>query len=432
MKLLDLSAAEPLQAVDLSTLALLPDSERDIALTVQPDVKVADVAPYLERLATIVVPFAAFRDGRGFSTAAQLREAGFTGELRARGDLLADQARMLSRCGFDTVELPPAAVAEEWERALTVVTVAYQPAQDDSRPVLHHRIFRELPVTQQTEAVLAAPSVAAPEGAVPGVTILGIDAPGLAATSSATVHALHPPRSPNADELERLNKALRGAPAQEILRVAIKEAFAGSIAVMSSFGTEAAISLHLVAQQDRATPVLFLDTAKHFAPTLTYRDELVERLGLTDVRVLEPTRADIRANDPKGDLWRTNPDLCCDFRKVRPLAEVSGDFRAIITGRKRFHGADRMRLPIFDEVNGQIRVNPLANWSAEQLNGYFIANGLQRHPLMEAGYSSIGCYTCTEPNTGSDVRGGRWAGAEKRECGIHLPSRQSAALQQAS
>ena len=120
----------------------------------------------------------------------------------------------------------------------------------------------------------------------------------------------------------------------------------------------------MAAKIDPATPVLFLDTDRHFVPTLEYRDRLAASLGLTDVRVLTPSDAETR--DPRGDLWRTDSDACCDLRKVEPLAAVLPQFDALITGRKRFHGGERVRLPVFEVVDGQIRVNPLANWDGER------------------------------------------------------------------
>jgi phosphoadenylyl-sulfate reductase (thioredoxin) len=218
-----------------------------------------------------------------------------------------------------------------------------------------------------------------------------------------------------------LNAELRDASAPEIVRAAL-ERFTGRVAVLSSFGAEAAAGLHLVAEQDPSVPVLFLDTDRHFIPTLDYRDQLTERLGLTDVRSLRPFEAG--THDPKGHLWRSNPDACCDLRKVQPLASVRPDFDVLITGRKRIHGGTRLRLPPFELVEGQIRVNPMANWSADEIEAYFAAHDLPRHPLTEGGYRSIGCWPCTQPSSDDeDARAGRWKGLDKTECGIHMPSR---------
>jgi phosphoadenosine phosphosulfate reductase len=204
------------------------------------------------------------------------------------------------------------------------------------------------------------------------------------------------------------------------LRRAITEDFAGRIAVVSSFGAESALLLALVADIDPSTPVLFVDTGKHFEETLAYRDDLSRFLGLTDVRSIGPTSADIAANDPPGELWRFDPDACCRFRKVTPLDRALQGFDAWVTGRKRHQALTRIALPHRETVDGKVKLNPLAAWTADQIEAEMVARGLPRHALSLAGYPSIGCATCTRAvAAGEDPRSGRWAGTGKTECGIH-------------
>lgn len=239
--------------------------------------------------------------------------------------------------------------------------------------------------------------------------------------------ALAPTPSDSADRAERraheLNAAWRDAPTGEVLRHAVREAYPGRIALLSSFGAEAAVSLHLLSQIAPATPVLFLDTGMHFGQTLPHRDALAARLGLTDVRSIGP--ADAAAVDPRGDLWSRDPDGCCDLRKVRPLAAAAPGFDCLIGGRKRFHGAGRTRLPLYEALDGQVRLNLLADWDGARLEGYRRLHDLPQHPLAAQGYRSIGCWPCSRPAEEADagVRDGRWSGAAKTECGIHLPRR---------
>jgi phosphoadenosine phosphosulfate reductase len=337
--------------------------------------------PHLAELREIIVDFPVFRDGRGFSIAAVLRGRGYSGELIARGALLPDQARHLARTGFDTVELRPDADRAEWERSLQAHSAAYQPAEDRGAPIWRRRA---------------------------------------AAAPIRLVESLE-------DKVRRLNTELRDAPAEEILATVIGREFHGRVAVLTSFGTESAVGLHLVSTVAPETPVLFLDTERHFEPTLQYRDRLTKRLGLTDVRSLKPDQAE--REDPKGDLWRTDPDLCCAVRKVRPLQAALTGFDALITGRKRFHGGSRLRLPIFEIVDGTVRVNPFAAWTAQDVDAYYAAHALERHPLVDGGYGSIGCWPCTQPSTrDQEARSGRWAGLEKTECGIHLPAEPAATV----
>jgi phosphoadenosine phosphosulfate reductase len=225
-------------------------------------------------------------------------------------------------------------------------------------------------------------------------------------------------------DLSDLAAALDGLATLEMLDTAIHRLFPGRICAVSSFGAESAVALALIAEVAPETPVLFLDTGKHFAETLAYRDALTARLGLRDVRNLAPDPDMLDAVDPKGDLWRTRPDECCMVRKVLPLESALDDrlhgFDAWINGRKRYHGALRARLPRVERAEGRIKLNPLADWTAEMVRDEFLARALPRHPLVARGYLSIGCAPCTQRSTAADdPRAGRWQGRTKTECGIH-------------
>ncbi len=221
--------------------------------------------------------------------------------------------------------------------------------------------------------------------------------------------------------IDDLNARLRHATPQAILREAFA-AYPGKIAIVSSFGAESAVLLHLAAQIDPSVPVLFLDTGQHFGQTLDYRKTLAARLGLTNVRDLRPAFTDLALQDPKADLYKTDADACCNIRKVLPLDRVlRPDFDAWITGRKRFQAATRASLPVVERGEGdKVKFNPLANWSKADLDAYVAEHHLPPHPLEAFGYPSIGCWPCTKAvEMGADERSGRWAGSEKVECGIH-------------
>lgn len=210
--------------------------------------------------------------------------------------------------------------------------------------------------------------------------------------------------------------------ASPLLEVMLRREFPGRIAVVSSFGTESAVLLDLVAAIDPSTPVLFLDTEKLFDETLRYRDAVAARLGLTNIRVLRPEPAALSAADPDGALHRFDPDRCCHLRKVAPLHHALVGFDAWISGRKRFQGGLRSHLPMIEvDAHGRVKINPLAAWTPERLVAHFGARDLPRHPLLAQGYRSIGCEPCTAPvGQGEDARSGRWRGRPKTECGIHL------------
>lgn len=225
------------------------------------------------------------------------------------------------------------------------------------------------------------------------------------------------------DYARDLNRRYGHLKAPELLRLCIRELFPGQIATVSSFGTEAAIVLQLVADIEKTVPVLFIDTLMHFMETLTYRDILLGRFGFTDARSIKPHPSDLGASDPTNTLWSSNPNLCCHIRKVLPLERGLNGFSAWITGRKRYQNSDRNALPKFEAANGRIKINPLADWSYEEVQEAFRTYKLPKHPLFDEGYASIGCSpeACTRRiQVGEDQRAGRWAGQDKTECGIHL------------
>lgn len=208
--------------------------------------------------------------------------------------------------------------------------------------------------------------------------------------------------------------------AESALRVAIRELFPGRIALVSSFGAESAVLLDMVARIEPATPVIFLDTGKHFGETLRYRDDLVARLGLTDLRDVEPDQEALAREDADGLLFDRDPDRCCALRKVAPLKAALSGFEAWITGRKAFQAATRAGLPLFENDGPRVKVNPLRHWTPAFVADHFARHDLPRHPLEAQGFRSIGCFTCTARSApAADPRAGRWAGLAKTECGIH-------------
>ncbi len=233
------------------------------------------------------------------------------------------------------------------------------------------------------------------------------------------------PRFSESDAV-RLNRLFRGSETQEMLRSVIKDSMVGELAVVSSFGAESAVLLHLIAQIDPATPVLFLDTGKHFPETIAYRDTLSAHLGLTNVIILTPEEQTVHQKDESGLRWSYDPDGCCEIRKVIPLAKALAGYDASITGRKGHQASTRIGLPRFEmdnsDAQGRLKINPLANWTAEDLEAYLAEHDLPRHPLVAQDYPSIGCAPCTSKVApGEDPRSGRWKGWDKTECGIHEP-----------
>ncbi len=225
-----------------------------------------------------------------------------------------------------------------------------------------------------------------------------------------------------AERADALNRLYAERCPRDALREAIQTRFMGRIALVSSFGAESAILLHMISRIDTGTPVLFGDSGKLFAETLDYQVTLSRRLGLTNVRILRPDAADLSLGDPAGDLHATDPNACCHIRKVLPLDRALSDVDAWITGRKRSQSLVRKGLRLFETDDaGRIKINPLAYWSGDEVAEYMNANDLPPHPLVAQGFPSIGCAPCTTAvKPGEDPRAGRWRGSDKTECGIHI------------
>lgn len=233
---------------------------------------------------------------------------------------------------------------------------------------------------------------------------------------------LEAPLEPVETRADDLNARYRHHAASAVLRHALSDPQVGRIALVSSFGAESVVLLHMLAVIDRTAPVLFIDTRMLFPETLDYQRQVADRLGLTDLRIIQARPEDLARQDPAGDLHGSNPDACCTLRKTQPLERALDGFDAWITGRKRFQAGTRAALEFFEaDIDGRLKVNPLAHWDKADVQDYMINNRLPRHPLVARGYPSIGCAPCTSPvKPGEDERAGRWRGAAKEECGIHF------------
>ncbi|TNC50765.1 phosphoadenylyl-sulfate reductase [Rubellimicrobium rubrum] len=228
--------------------------------------------------------------------------------------------------------------------------------------------------------------------------------------------------SPVADRVAELNARYKHHSATDVLHHAVTDPQVGRLALVSSFGAESVVLLHMVAVKSRDLPVLFIDTQMLFAETLAYQLELTERLRLTNVQVIQADQAQVAEQDPFGLLHQGNTDACCNLRKTEPLQRALRGYDAWITGRKRYQSKTRAALDFFEnEGDVRIKVNPLAHWTTEDLQDYITENRLPRHPLVAKGYPSIGCAPCTSPvKDGEDPRAGRWRNSGKEECGIHF------------
>jgi phosphoadenosine phosphosulfate reductase len=209
------------------------------------------------------------------------------------------------------------------------------------------------------------------------------------------------------------------APAEVIIEWAVAT-FGDRFAITSSMGD--AVLAHLASTVAPGIDVVFLDTGYHFVETIGTRDAVEATLPV-NLRTISPAQTVAEQDAEHGkDLYKTDPDLCCALRKVKPLADTLSEYDAWATGLRRAETHNRVIAPVvgWDARKGKVKVSPLARWSDEQVEQYILDNGVLVNPLVHDGYPSIGCWPCTRRVApGDDPRSGRWAGTSKTECGIH-------------
>ena len=220
--------------------------------------------------------------------------------------------------------------------------------------------------------------------------------------------------------LNQLNDNSKKLSPQDILDNSINNIFKKKMVYVCSFGTESAIILHMISEIDRSLPIILLNTNFLFKETIEYKDYLIGKFKFSNFKEVSPSIEDLKINDSKGTLWKEDPDLCCNIRKVLPLQKELQKYDAWISGRKSYHEGERTNLKFFEYINKKIVVNPLAKEKQNFVNSYFKIHNIERHPLFESGYQSLGCTHCTVKTSKIDSpRSGRWANKIKTECGIH-------------
>ena len=219
-------------------------------------------------------------------------------------------------------------------------------------------------------------------------------------------------------------EVLQGADPRAVLKWV--DAAAGSVAVATSFQSSGLVILHLMKEIRPRIQVLFLETGFHFPETLAFRDRIAELwdLNLTNIRGPHGS-ADAQAVQFGPELYRRDPDRCCFINKVAPLQEALEGYDAWVSGIRRDQSPLRAETPVVEAQllpSGRevLKVHPLATWSKEDVTSYIREHDIPTHPLLERGFTSIGCWPCTRTITpGESERAGRWDAFEKTECGIH-------------
>lgn len=200
------------------------------------------------------------------------------------------------------------------------------------------------------------------------------------------------------------------------------EHFGDDLVLTTAFGLEGSVLLHMIGAAQLPIRVVTLDTGLFFEETRRTWAELEQRLGLRVEAIRPELSLEAQAHRHGPELWARAPDRCCEIRKVRPLRQVLSTARGWITGIRRAQSPERAHAakvgwePRFEVT----KINPLADWSDGDVRAYLTHHHVPYNPMFDDGYPSIGCTPCTRPVTaGEDPRAGRWAGFEKRECGLH-------------
>ena len=242
-------------------------------------------------------------------------------------------------------------------------------------------------------------------------------------TGPGTTEVTTSVRLEDANPMERLAsqaaEALAGAPAEDVVRWAA-DTFGDRMCITSSM-TDAVI-VHLVSQVRRGVDVIFLDTGYHFAETIGTRDA-VSAIYPVNVINVTPAQTVAEQDEQMGPrLYSRNPDLCCYLRKVVPLEQALEPYDAWVTGVRKDETDARSdtRVVQWDSRREMVKVNPIVDWTQDQVDAYIADNGILVNPLLLDGYGSVGCAPCTRRLLeGEDSRAGRWAGLNKTECGLH-------------
>jgi phosphoadenosine phosphosulfate reductase len=224
------------------------------------------------------------------------------------------------------------------------------------------------------------------------------------------------------EALKEVSQAYEGRSSAELLEWAF-DTFESDIVVATGFGPSGVALLHMALQVNPNVRPFYLDTDLLFPETYELRDRLEERLGIRFERVHSGVSLADQAAQHGDKLWERNADLCCHIRKVVPMRNYLADKQAWITAIRRDQTAHRAGTGLieWDYANRLVKVNPMADWNSKQVWRYIFEHDLPYNPLHDQNYPSLGCIPCTRAiKPGEDERAGRWAGQDKKECGIHL------------
>ncbi len=214
-------------------------------------------------------------------------------------------------------------------------------------------------------------------------------------------------------KMQKINESLSSAHIDA--RIAhILNKYKSKVLITTSFGTTSVVLLHMISRIKPNFPIHFVDTGFLFPETHVYKEELIRRFGLNIIT--HKAEFELNQKSRHSELWKTDPDLCCNYNKIQPVERILGDHEVWVSGLIGYQNSFRTGLDILQKRKGVYRFYPIIDWTESQVNEYMEFYALPRHPLEGLGFASVGCTHCTKKG---DHRDGRWSGTDKSECGLH-------------
>lgn len=223
-------------------------------------------------------------------------------------------------------------------------------------------------------------------------------------------------------ELKNISEGLEGKAPEEAIRWAVENFETKELSLACSFGAEDVVLVDMLIKIKPDARIFYLDTDLLFKETAEVMERIIQKYGVTPERYGAKSTLEEMEREFGPELWKKEPDRCCDIRKMVPLAEALSNLRCWITGIRRDQAPTRANAPIvsWDAKFGLVKVNPLVKWTTKDVWDYITKNNVPYNTLHDRNFPSIGCEPCTRPVApGEDPRAGRWAGFQKTECGLH-------------
>lgn len=223
-------------------------------------------------------------------------------------------------------------------------------------------------------------------------------------------------------ELKKVNDSLEGKTPEEAIKWAVDNFETKELSLACSFGAEDVALVDMLVKIKPDARIFYLDTDLLFKESFEVKERLIQKYGINPERYGAASTLDEMIKELGPELWKRDPDKCCNIRKMVPLAEALSNLKCWITGIRRDQAPTRANAPVvsWDAKFNLVKVNPLVRWTSKDVWDYITKHNVPYNVLHDKNFPSIGCEPCTRPvMPGEDPRAGRWAGFQKTECGLH-------------